>query len=404
MTNYQFILIDDEDIILTTLSKIVEKSYPGVFIHTFKDGESAIEYLEKQTGLGIIISDYNINIKTGLEILINVRKNDKLKNFYFMMITANSDKELKSKVIQSGADGFLNKPFTSDEIISKLGTAVKIIKLYDETISKTQKIDILTEESHKNSATMIKIINTVLTKKIPKWDTFLARFVPTALWIAGEYGIDEANDLDDIEKVAKIALVGKLSLPDKYVADNITLNGFIKNEDYKNIPVFARNLITDIPHYQKVANILYHVYENFDGTGYPEGLAGTKIPIGSRILRILLDYEELLLVKGSNFGAILEILELEVKRIYDFKVLTLFDQYQAYLSYANKYNREVAVNRKELDTGMVLSRHIYTESGYKIMAAGTVLKEEQVSKIKEMTKNDPVIGRIYIQYVAPKND
>jgi hypothetical protein len=50
-----------------------------------------------------------------------------------------------------------------------------------------------------------------------------------------------------------------------------------------------------------------------------------------------------------------------------------------------------------LKTGNIISRSIITQSGIKLVSAGTVLKEDVVQKIKSITATDPVVGYIWVK-------
>jgi hypothetical protein len=118
--------------------------------------------------------------------------------------------------------------------------------------------------------------------------------------------------------------------------------------------------------------------------------------MGARILRVVMDYYELVNVLKQPPKAI-ETLEHEVKRLYDFRVVTMMDQYLGATGGATGLGKERMIDRKELEKGMCISRHVYLTSGIKIVAAGTVLDDDNVEQIRTITREDPVIGSLWIK-------
>ena len=79
--------------------------------------------------------------------------------------------------------------------------------------------------------------------------------------------------------------IGKIGTPEKILNKPSVLNG-TEREIIQYHPVTGAEIITSIPHLKNIAEIVLHHHERYDGTGYPYGLKGNEIPIGSRILAI----------------------------------------------------------------------------------------------------------------------
>ncbi len=87
--------------------------------------------------------------------------------------------------------------------------------------------------------------------------------------------------------------IGQIMLP-----DHIAKKPFValKNEEkitYKEATVKSADILSTITSLKKTAFYIRHIHERFDGKGYPDGLAGEKIPLGSRIIALVSDYENL---------------------------------------------------------------------------------------------------------------
>jgi len=97
-----------------------------------------------------------------------------------------------------------------------------------------------------------------------------------------------AEQLAQLEAAAIFHDIGKIGIP-----DDILLNpGKLTGEQYKHMQThvvvgtsIAQKL--DIPNADKVAEIILHHHEHYDGTGYPHGLKGDEIPLSSRIITVV---------------------------------------------------------------------------------------------------------------------
>jgi hypothetical protein len=173
----------------------------------------------------------------------------------------------------------------------------------------------------------------------------------------------------------------------------------MKHEIFKQIPATTKDIISGIRDYDKEAEILYHVYENFDGTGFPDKIKAWQIPLGSRIIRIALDYHDYMAQFNDMQARSVDALYHEGKRLYDYKIVALFDQYLAATSFSKGRSREVPVSPKELKAGMYVTRNVVTNAGIKILSGGVNVNAELISKLQAIHSQDPVLGNIYVKDV-----
>ncbi|MBF0303243.1 MAG: chemotaxis protein CheW [Desulfamplus sp.] len=90
------------------------------------NGDEAIHILQKEQGIHLIISDWNMPKKGGLELLIWVRASNKFNTIPFIMATGQADKRHEKQAVDAGVTGFLVKPFADDEFKSTLNQAFGI--------------------------------------------------------------------------------------------------------------------------------------------------------------------------------------------------------------------------------------------------------------------------------------
>jgi diguanylate cyclase (GGDEF)-like protein/putative nucleotidyltransferase with HDIG domain len=109
-----------------------------------------------------------------------------------------------------------------------------------------------------------------------------ASVVEMAKSVAATLGLDEV----EVERVGHAALlhdIGKVGIPDRILHKAGPLAGE-EWELMREHPVIGERILRAIPGMGGVARIVRHEHEWFDGAGYPDGLVGERIPLGSRII------------------------------------------------------------------------------------------------------------------------
>jgi len=84
-----------------------------------ENGEDALKKL-RSAEYGLVISDWNMPVMEGLELLKHIRNDPQLKDIPFLMVTAEAEKEKIIEAIKSGVDNYIVKPFTGDVLKEKL--------------------------------------------------------------------------------------------------------------------------------------------------------------------------------------------------------------------------------------------------------------------------------------------
>lgn len=111
------------------------------------------------------------------------------------------------------------------------------------------------------------------------------RLAEWALHVAGELGLDESS-MGDLEVAALLHDIGKVGIPDAVLQKP----GKLTKEEYelmKKHPEYGWAVLRHIPGMERASLMILHHHENFDGTGYPGGLKGEEIPLGSRIVSVI---------------------------------------------------------------------------------------------------------------------
>ncbi len=116
--NMQVLIVDDYKTMLRIIRNLMKQlGFNNVDEAT--DGSAALQKLREKT-YGLVISDWNMEPMTGLQLLQEVRADGELKAMPFVMITAESKTENVIAAKQAGVNNYIVKPFNAATLKSKL--------------------------------------------------------------------------------------------------------------------------------------------------------------------------------------------------------------------------------------------------------------------------------------------
>jgi len=120
MFNYKIkVLVVDDFPTMRRIVKNLLKQLGFENIDEAENGEDALRKL-RNAEYGLVVSDWNMPVMEGIELLKNVRNDPALKDIPFLMVTAEAEKEKVIEAIKAGVDNYIVKPFTGEVLKEKL--------------------------------------------------------------------------------------------------------------------------------------------------------------------------------------------------------------------------------------------------------------------------------------------
>lgn len=116
------IIADDSKIIRMLLSKIMNNF--GYEVTEVENGEELLSQCAKNMP-NLIICDWNMPLVDGIDVLLKIRSDKKIKQPLFIFCSYITDTNIIAQALNAGADDFIMRPFDEDIIASKL----KILKV-----------------------------------------------------------------------------------------------------------------------------------------------------------------------------------------------------------------------------------------------------------------------------------
>jgi len=129
MSKISVLVVDDAAFIRDLVKKCLRNYFPGIRTEDAINGKKAQAMLAKEA-FDLVLCDWEMPEMSGLELLTWCRQQDALKTMPFVMVTSRGDKENVVQAIQAGVSGYVSKPFTNEQLLTKVKQALnKVGKL-----------------------------------------------------------------------------------------------------------------------------------------------------------------------------------------------------------------------------------------------------------------------------------
>lgn len=288
--NFKILYVEDEP----ELRHAVESYLCKIFSHvdTAEDGKLGLKKFQEEN-YDIVISDIMMPHMNGLEMAREIKKINPDQEL--IIISAYSEPKYFIEAIRAGINGYIIKPVDYKQMNTVLYEAVKKLSRFQENISYKEHLEEMVEERTKElmKAKKEKIQNFEKTlfsfvEMIEKRDAYTAghsqRVAEYSKQIAQQMGrSDEECDL--IYQAGILHDIGKVVTPDTVLLRPGKLNDL----EYRLIKEHVKvgyDLLSKIPMYKDISEIVLYHHERYDGGGYPQGAKGDEIPFLSRIMML----------------------------------------------------------------------------------------------------------------------
>ncbi len=113
------VLVVDDMSTMRRILKNVLKQIGYTDLHEAEDGAVGLKKL-REGGFGLVVSDWNMPVMSGIELLRAIRADSDIKHLPVLMVTAEAQKENIIEAVQAGVNNYVVKPFTADALLEKL--------------------------------------------------------------------------------------------------------------------------------------------------------------------------------------------------------------------------------------------------------------------------------------------
>ncbi|MGE5314692.1 MAG: two-component system response regulator [Acidobacteriota bacterium] len=391
--NPVIIIAEDDPVELLLVKKTLD-AHAGYHVHAAACAADALE-LALEHHADLIVSDYNMPGVDGFEFCRQVKQHPLLRGTMFILLTGLEDLDNKIKGLNLGADDYLTKPFHGGELISKIDAFLRIKFLQDELASEHAALASLNEELEMSFNGVIALLGNLIELRVPNASARGRRAADIAVWVAERFGVS-GEGLQDIRYAALLHEIGKVSMPDAVLTKPSSAQNEHEREEIAHFPIRGQLITQAIPRLKSVSAIIRHQMENFDGTGYPDRLIRTEIPLGSRILRVINAAELVLATPGADVEKVKGELMARKGSWFDPQIAILVNDYLQIDSQHFVVEGKRHITVLELEDGMKIARDLFTASGVKLLTENTVLSATTIDRIMAHHRFDPILSGVYV--------
>lgn len=222
----------------------------------------------------VIVSDLMMPNMDGYELLKLVKATEGTRHIPFIMITAKHELESKIEGLDLGADDYLPKPINIRELDARVRN-LRNMKRFQQAVAREQELQ-------KRMEDLLMSFSESLELRHPDTAGHSRDVLSLGLMLSSEIGIAQSQRLRDALLLHDI---GKLGVPDHVLLKEASLDD-AEWELMKKHAEWGAQLLEKFDTYRDIAHIVLAHQERYDGRGYPNGLAGEKIPLEARIIGV----------------------------------------------------------------------------------------------------------------------
>ena len=337
---YKIIAVDDEEGIVDSLSVFLKRS--GYHLTGCTNPLEAIE-LVRNEHFDLMLLDFIMTPIHGDKVVEEIRKFN--QELYILLLTGHKDLAPPLETIKRlSIQGYCEKSDKFDQLLLLIESALKSI----EQMNIIKKINIELKESQENlEKAYLESIQT-LRYTVEAKDRYTRghsdRVAEYSVLIGKHMGLSE-EELKTLRIGGLFHDIGKIGIPDAILLKE----GKLDDNEYseiKNHPSIGKHILSNASIFSNIIPIVYHHHEKYNGTGYPEQLAGENIPLLARITAVADTFDAMTSKRSYRNAIPLEYVRAEIEKCsgtqFDPKIANIFldildNHYDEILKIQNKY-------------------------------------------------------------------
>ncbi|MGN1106234.1 MAG: HD domain-containing phosphohydrolase, partial [Huintestinicola sp.] len=255
-------------------------------------GAQALKFLQSNT-CDLILLDINMPEMDGFEVMAKIREELGLADIPIIFLTADNDPLVESRCLKEGAMDFITKPFVQNVMLSRISRALELEALRQDLEgqleARTIHIKYIQEMMVIGMATMVESRDLSTGGHIKRTSMVVRIFAER---LAKEQELLKKSFLDMVIRAAPMHDLGKIAVDDRILRKQ----GRFTPEEYAEMKKHSdegsrivKQILEGVEEASFVeiaSNVAHYHHEKWDGSGYPDGLCGEKIPVEARIMAL----------------------------------------------------------------------------------------------------------------------
>ncbi|MFD1627165.1 HD domain-containing phosphohydrolase [Azospirillum griseum] len=282
------LIVDDDHTNLIIMAAVVRRLDDAEPI-TFSNPIEALAWLDSNEP-DLILLDQMMPDMDGITLLQRVRQNKSLDAVPVIIVTADTSVDTRIRALDEGCNDFLTKPIIIPEVQARLRNLLALRQsralLRDRAALLAAEVQRITAALQRQGEELVLRLSCAAEYRDPETGSHLERMSRYSRLIAEAAGYDR-EFCTNLVKAAPMHDVGKIGIPDMILLKPGRLTPAELSIMRQHASIGHRILAgSDVPLLQMAAEIALTHHEKYDGTGYPNGLAGSAIPVAGRIVAV----------------------------------------------------------------------------------------------------------------------
>ncbi|MBI2815870.1 MAG: response regulator [Acidobacteria bacterium] len=261
------LVVDDEPANRLLLEEMLTAH--GYTVASSADGQAALEDFARLRP-DLVLLDVIMPRLNGLEVCRRLKSNPDTRLTPVVLVTSLADSEDRVRGIEAGADDFLNKPVDMSELLARVRSLLSV-KAYTDELERAESV--LMALAHSIEA------------KDPYTEGHCERLSEYSAALGERIGLP-VEQVIALRRAGIVHDVGKVAVPDSILLKPGPLTPEERSIIQQHVIVGER-ICAPLKSFKLVLPIIRHHHEKMDGSGYPDGLKGERIPITARVLQIV---------------------------------------------------------------------------------------------------------------------
>ncbi|WP_319244984.1 HD domain-containing phosphohydrolase [uncultured Propionivibrio sp.] len=424
------LLVDDEPNILSSLRRLLRPT--GYRTLIAESGRAGLEILEKEH-VDLVISDMRMPEMDGARFLEEVR--NRWPEVVRILLTGYADISSTIAAINRGEIyRYISKPWNDHDLLLVIREALENSRLRgenerllaltqaqnealkdlnagleDKVKQRTAEIEqinsflnLANDKLKQNFLISIKIFSGLIELRGNNVGGHSRRVADLARRLSAKLGMT-SREQHDVFYAALLHDIGKIGFPDTLIAKPVSKMSSEELSLYRKHPGIGASALTALEELADVARYVRSHHERFDGQGFPDGLEGTAIPRGGRLLAVIDEYDALqggmMSEKRMSADEARKYIEQSRGKRFDPEIV---DAFSALLdTIAEESIRDKAVYYTDLRSGMVLARDLFSKEGLLLLAADFVLDARIIRQIQEYAAREKLPITVHVHLEPP---
>jgi len=413
--------VDDEPSILSALRRLFRAH--GFTVLAAESGQAGLALLESQT-VDLVISDMRMPEMDGVAFLEHVRQ--RWPDILRLLLTGYADiTSIMGAINRGEIYRYIAKPWDDNDIILTVQGALErsalerekrrlealVLQQNEELKAVNASLEVKVEQRtaelrqanaallganerlKSNFLTSIKMFTALIELRDQKLAGHSRRVAEQARKLAQTLALD-TKQVQEIFVAGLLHAVGKVGFDDSMLGTPLSAMSPQQLALYRKHPRRAEQLLMPLSELKSTLEIITAQLEHYDGSGFPNGVAGRHIPLGARVLAVAIDFDSLQIgvaeARALSEQQALAVIQQGRGQVYDPLVVdALVGLYgnRPVEEVPPEAPREVSLHSAELKDGMVLAHDLISPSGLLLLTAGHVLDEAVIRKIQSFERS-----------------